>query len=145
MFDSAVTIDPQNFVVMAFYNDAWTEITPTSFDASAKTITINHSFPEESFLFFKTTQVLSIKEIEKNSTNILLYPNPTSSNVTITLKDNEVIKKIEFYNIMGQLVLSKRLQNSSETSINISKLSKGMYIVKTFGENNTCSKKLMIQ
>ncbi len=93
---------------------------------------------------FKTPATASVSSVARKE-NIFLYPNPTNNNVTISLKDkdNETIKAVELYNIMGQRVFRKSLENGSEITLNLRKLSKGIYILKTFGEHYTYSKKLI--
>jgi len=93
---------------------------------------------------FKTPAVASVSSNDLN-TNISLYPNPASNTVTIALKDDEAIKKIEIYTLLGRKVMSKFINNKIKTSVEIQQLSKGIYIVKTFGETNTYTKKLMIK
>jgi len=52
-----------------------------------------------------------------------LFPNPTSNNLTI--KSNEVIEKIEVYNILGTLVLTE-----NKTSFSVTELPTGIYIIQ---------------
>jgi len=63
-----------------------------------------------------------------------IYPNPTNSILNITATEN--IKKIILYNSLGQIVLEKQI-NANESKMNIEKLSNGIYILKTYGENKT--------
>lgn len=58
----------------------------------------------------------------------ILYPNPSSDRVTILLK-KETSKKIEIFNSKMQLVQSESI-NGAKLSINISKLSSGIYFMK---------------
>jgi uncharacterized repeat protein (TIGR01451 family) len=58
------------------------------------------------------------------------YPNPTSDMVTFNLKNTSTtIDTIEVMDILGKTLLSKTV-NLSEASIDLSSLSKGMYLVK---------------
>ncbi len=61
-----------------------------------------------------------------------IYPNPTNSLLNIIATEN--IKRIALYNSLGQIVLEKQI-NANETEINMKKLSNGIYILKTYGEN----------
>ena len=58
----------------------------------------------------------------------ILYPNPSSDRVTILLK-KETSEKIEIFNSKMQLVQSEII-NGAKLSINISKLSSGIYFMK---------------
>ncbi len=65
--------------------------------------------------------------INFNASPIILYPNPTSSQITIT--SNAVIEGLEIYNVLGQKV--RNMRTSSPTIVvNISDLPAGLYIVK---------------
>ena len=55
-----------------------------------------------------------------------IQPVPAKDFLTIT-SDNLFEKKLEFYDVLGQLVLSFKSINES---VNISELSKGVYILK---------------
>lgn len=90
-----------------------------------------------------TDNTLSITEIDI-STNITMFPNPAINQIAIALKNNESIKKIEIYTLLGKRVLAKN-SSQSETTVNVSSLSAGLYIVKIAGENHTYSQKLIIK
>ena len=64
--------------------------------------------------------------------NLKLHPNPVNNILNISL-DNE-ISVISIYNLLGQEVFTKTI-NSNETSIDISNLSKGPYLVKVTVKN----------
>lgn len=63
---------------------------------------------------------------EHDATNIMVYPNPTNGIVNIS---GENIVNVEIVNIMGQVVLSK-ICDADETSIDISSLNSGVYLIK---------------
>jgi hypothetical protein len=65
-----------------------------------------------------------LKSITKND-DIKLYPNPTNDYINITTSRKD-INKIQIYDVLGNLVLETRFI----TSLNISDLTKGFYIVK---------------
>lgn len=60
------------------------------------------------------------------SNNFRMYPNPT--NDFLNLSCTSIIDNIQIYNTLGQL-LSKQTSTSNELSVNVSNLSKGVYIV----------------
>jgi hypothetical protein len=69
----------------------------------------------------------------------LIYPNPTSNNFTIEM-ENEV-KSVEIYSLQGQKVMSATSKN-----VNVSNLSKGMYLVRIEDENNAvATQKVVIE
>jgi hypothetical protein len=63
-------------------------------------------------------------EISKNE--VLLYPNPTQNQFTITNSNNMYL---QVYDILGNIVIQKKLTSTSEI-INTDFLIKGIYIIK---------------
>lgn len=92
-----------------------------------------------------TPQVLAINDnVDGSNNNIDVFPNPANEEVNINLynsKNNKIT--IELYNLEGKLI--KQLSNyENTTSINISDLSKGVYIIKIKSLDKLYSKKLII-
>ena len=74
-----------------------------------------------------------------NKLQATIYPNPTSDNFSIEM-ENEV-KSVEIYSIQGHKVMT-----SNSKDINVSNLSKGMYLVRIEDENNAvATQKLIIK
>lgn len=63
-----------------------------------------------------------------NKKQLSYYPNPV--NDILNLQYPEALKSIQIYNVLGQEVLSKKV-NSNEAHIDMSSLKGGIYIVKT--------------
>ena len=84
---------------------------------------------------------LSINELIAQTTDI--YPNP-ANNVLNIVSYTVGIKKINIYNLNGQLVLNKEINNNQKT-INISSLESGIYIVDILSENTSVKRKLIIK
>lgn len=101
-------------------------------------------------LTFFTTQN-SVAQNGTNDTSILqnieglsIYPNPVNSGRTfvyVTSKHN-FNKKIDFYNVLGKLIFSTHLTGKE---LNISDLSKGVYILKITENNISETRKLVIK
>ena len=72
----------------------------------------------------------SISEIE-NSPSFKLYPNPATNQLTIELTNN-YSERILIHDISGRLVKSIQ-SNSQSTTINISELEGGLYLVSLDG------------
>jgi len=71
---------------------------------------------------------------ENNLYNVVsLYPNPTSGLLHISFKNHE-FEKIELFNTIGQLMISKSILNN-EPFINLSDLSDGFYILKLINKS----------
>ena len=73
-----------------------------------------------------------------------LYPNPAKDNINI-VSYAELINSVEVYNLSGQKVLSKKVNNGTTTKINTSGLSKGVYIVDIKSRASSVKKKVIIE
>ncbi len=87
---------------------------------------------------------LSIDNPFKMLNDVTIFPNPAHKLLHIKLPQNYKIRKILIYNIVGEKVLETSRIGVSETSIDISTLNKGVYMLKTISGKQTISKKLMI-
>lgn len=76
------------------------------------------------------TASTAVKEHEKLS--IHLYPNPTSDYLHITAPANLSINHLELLTIKGQLI---KIFNDNITSINVSDLSSGIYVIRIYTED----------
>lgn len=72
----------------------------------------------------------SLEDLQKFGFNA--SPNPATDYINLSASKN--INKIEIYNVVGQLVES-RVLNSNNNRVNVSNLSKGIYIMKAFIED----------
>ena len=81
--------------------------------------------------------VLDIENIDDASFSV--YPNPTSGIINIQSKEN--IQKAELFDINGRLIFTK----TSNSQMNISKLSVGVYMLKVLTENGKSSTKKIIK
>jgi len=70
---------------------------------------------------------LGIKELMVNNINARVYPNPVSNNLNIECEEN--INKLEFYDAFGRIVISQE-SVLNNTSIDVSSLANGIYILK---------------
>lgn len=85
-----------------------------------------------------TTGITDIKQNE-----IVVYPNPTNGELTI--KTENSITKIDVYNSLGALVLSKGNISVKTTNLSLNKLPKGIYTVKVFDANSVLEQKIIKQ
>ncbi len=82
-----------------------------------------------------------VSALEENRINI--FPNPVNDVLTIDgLKNNESVK---IFNVLGELVLSNNQVNSTSTSINVSHLTNGIYIVAIQDAKGMISSKRLIK
>ena len=82
----------------------------------------------------------SLGSTDENCENaISVYPNPASDQVFVKVESQS---DIEIYNLMGQCVMEKQLQNGSE-SISIADLPKGSYFIKIHSHQGTATAKFI--
>ena len=88
----------------------------------------------------------SIKQVADNNNQIRVYPNPNSGvfNLEISQYENLKINDIEIYNMIGECV-HRQIITSSNCQINLSDMSKGMYLVKIQNGTSCQIQKLIIQ
>ncbi|MFC4722829.1 T9SS type A sorting domain-containing protein [Geojedonia litorea] len=87
---------------------------------------------------FDLNSVLSTKHFEIN--NFTVYPNPATTMVNVKLNNNKVLKNINLYNQVGQLLVS-----TQEKQINTSDLTSGIYHLEVITEDGKASKKVIIK
>jgi hypothetical protein len=69
---------------------------------------------------------------------ITLYPNPANSMINIVMADtNNLPESFTIYNTLGQIVKGKNISNTSDLSVDISSLAKGIYLIKVNNKNQT--------
>lgn len=129
-------------------------IDPSTLDANYNEFTLDFTAPQSNLLLFVTKQargvntnpnnaarmddlsitekVLSVKDLAQFNFNV--SPNPAKDYINISAA--KPINKIEVYNLLGQQVINSNL-NSTRQDINVSNLSKGVYILKAFIEDAT--------
>jgi hypothetical protein len=93
----------------------------------------------------KFTNALSIAVFSSNS--LVLYPNPTNNSVKIGLiNTNEQLKKVVLYDILGKVVKTINTIAAESLTVDVSDLSKGVYMVEITSDTNLkVIKKLIIQ
>lgn len=90
---------------------------------------------------FTVTQVLGINEFNDNS--ISVYPNPAKDILNISNSNQSFINAIEVTDINGRLVKSQKFSNVNDIQVNISDLSKGVYMLKAVSDKGAVIKKIV--
>jgi len=85
--------------------------------------------------------------IEENSESVFdVFPNPNSGSFDIKLNNQEFQNStISLTNILGQVLLEKKVQNNSTIHIDATDFSQGMYYIKVQTEKSTYTKKVLIK
>lgn len=73
------------------------------------------------------TPDVGLTELEL-SYNVSIYPNPTTSNVSINVDNGTIIKTVEIRNVNGQIIYNENL-NGFSSEINLSAFESGIYFV----------------
>ena len=74
---------------------------------------------------YETDGVLNSEDFDLN-TNMLVYPNPVSSNLNVII---DTAAKIELYDITGKTLLIKNIE-AGETNLNMNSITQGIYLIK---------------
>ncbi|WP_456438436.1 T9SS type A sorting domain-containing protein [Psychroserpens sp.] len=96
------------------------------------TIDTETSFSEE-------CNFLSVEEFGLET--IQMYPNPTSSYLTIKTPSQITITKIEVYSLLGKKVL---ISTTGNNTLNVNQLASGIYVINITSSLGNISKKLII-
>jgi phosphatidylserine/phosphatidylglycerophosphate/cardiolipin synthase-like enzyme len=65
---------------------------------------------------------------------IVVYPNPATD--ILNISGGEIISRIEIYSITGTKVIDRKIQHSTTTELNVSKLHSGLHFLKISLKNN---------
>lgn len=88
-------------------------------------------------------QQLGVDEFENN--DFVFYPNPVSDWLTISVRGNANIAGVIVYDILGKMVFTQQVSNLSTQTIDLSAVSKGMYLIEvTTDTNHKVIKKLIV-
>lgn len=85
--------------------------------------------------------ILAVSNVEIKET--VLLPNPATTRVTATNENS--LKRVVFYNVLGTEVLRVEDINATSAQIDISDLSSGMYLVKAENETNNETVKRLVK
>ena len=112
--------------------------------AAGQVLTIESNSPKILHGYYPLNySLLSLTEI--GLSEILIYPNPFSQKITLTLlKNNTVIKSISIHDINGKLILVEQY-NSNTINVNLNQYSKGIYFVKIIDNNGNVTAKKIIK
>lgn len=129
-------------------NDPISEITNIHSDGNLLYMTMTERTHGNELYVANPDFVLSTEEINegltKDNSKVLIYPNPTSSEINVVSNDQSKIKQIQLYDLTGKL-MEIGLYNSNEVKINLEKYNSGIYLLKVQTEKNTTTKKVIVR
>lgn len=78
---------------------------------------------------------------QNNISGLKVYPNPAKNTLYVT-SDSFEVKEVQLYDVLGKSVLNTKTANNT---VNISSLSKGVYVVKITEGGKTATRKIVIE
>jgi parallel beta-helix repeat protein len=94
---------------------------------------------------FEYNKFSSVPEIANHSEmEILIFPNPAFDHLTLKFAQNTSKAEIKIYNLLGELKSTSR-KSSTESTIDISDLANGVYIIEVTTERNIMRQKFIKQ
>jgi len=96
---------------------------------------------------FETEFVQALGNQQFSAGNLIIYPNPSNGLVYInTQNTTENLKEINLYDVLGKTILSSKNLSSRQSTIDVSSLAKGIYMIEITTENNyKQTKKLVVK
>lgn len=124
---------------LSFYDHS----TNTGFTNNKIADLIKSQYAIPSSCFANTT--LSTERFEKIS-EVMVYPNPTSELITITVQSSNEIHSTSLFSLDGKFIANyKNPQINNQFSINVQNLSSGFYYLKIETSNGPISKKIIVR
>lgn len=147
--DGNGSIDPEGSIPVPFGDSQTFTFVPQQ-DQSLQSIWINGRLLESIPDHYTFTNVRGDSTIRVSFTigitehdlsqEIILYPNPTTRDITVKTEYN--IEKFEITNMLGQ-VLSKKQVNNKQFRVDLSPYRAGIYFIRLYGEKGTVTKKVI--
>ncbi len=72
---------------------------------------------------------------EKASSSI--FPNPATNQITVKFSPSSKVENVVIYSIIGNEILNKKVDQSTNFKLNIQNLKKGKYIVRVFKQDGS--------
>ena len=87
----------------------------------------------------------TISSIENYSSSIIIFPNPTNGNITVTSEYG--IKTVKLYNIMGNEIhlVNNETNKTTEKKLDLSGFHKGVYFIKININNQIINQRIILQ
>ncbi|MBL1281091.1 MAG: T9SS type A sorting domain-containing protein [Fluviicola sp.] len=88
------------------------------------------------------TSVVGIDELEQQNSKIIIYPNPSRGVFSLITEEN--VEKIEISDSKGKIVKTISNISQSQIEIDLSKQSKGVYLIKAVFNNQIITKRVVL-
>lgn len=133
---NCIVVDGNDNVYLAGYFSGTAD-----FDPQGGTVNLTSGGQDD--IFFGRYGQSGVGITENGAASINVYSNPCSDFIQVTLSTND-IAVINVYNTAGQLILTET-SNSSGTSINVSNLESGLYILEAVQNGNAVRERFLKQ
>ncbi len=130
--------EPQSHGYVAFKIKTKDNLIVGNTVSNTAAIYFDYNFPIVTNTATTTFTALGINQFINKS--VSFYPNPTKNNVTISANDN--ITSIQLLDVQGRLIETK-LNNSTETKLDLSKQLSGIYFIKVYTEKGIKTEKII--
>ncbi len=97
---------------------------------------------ERGFTTLNLTSTASVNE--QQNIKFVMYPNPVNAELNLVIPSNIKTAQVEVYNILGKIVLSKKIETTYNT-VNVANLNRGLYLIKIITDNNSYGVKQFIK
>lgn len=91
-----------------------------------------------------TTLGVTLSNESVTAADFSLFPNPANDTVTLALNSNTEIATVELYDSLGRLTHTQEIDHMNKT-MDLSAVTKGMYIVKVIVDQQIATQKLIKQ
>jgi len=118
-------------------SDGKLTLTPLHSDEIEIKITANDGWGGSKSIALNMGHILSVWNEEENHSNILIYPNPTSSILNL---DSKAVELVEIFTMNGKLIKSYK---NPGNKINISTLKNGVYLFRCLMNGDFYSQKII--
>ncbi len=105
-----------------------------SFRRSATGLGVNNCLTcavKNGTLYLGAETSIGVNEINQSISDIVIYPNPTSENITVESIGSN-FDFIEVYNVLGQKITSAEIKNLNKIAVNLNTLNSGIYFLKVY-------------
>lgn len=92
-----------------------------------------------------TCAPLGVSTIATADNNLTVYPNPANNVLNVKLGSVSEKATVTVYNAIGQIVIASQEVSDNSTEINVSTLTKGVYILKVSNGKETSNTKFVIE
>lgn len=116
----------------------------TIFPLTGNTESTVGKFDEISIRATATENLLNIEE-SLIASSVKIYPNPANNFVSISASNDLNPTKLEVVDINGRLVKSVNLEKNNDREVDISELSKGLYLMNVYSVDGIITKKIIKQ